>query len=102
ARARGLGRSDASLPNQDSNPVRRFHERQFDVGSFRKGWVRRQAAADALEPLRRQRAKHDALRIADTQRHGGDRAPADLEIPFLKALWGPHLSPEPMPDLRAF
>ena len=65
AGARGRGRPDAALPDQDAHAVGRLDVRELDVGAGRKSRVRRQRGAEPIEARRRPAARRPAPRTAD-------------------------------------
>ncbi len=69
--ARRLGGADAALPDANAHPVRRFDDREFDVGAIGK---RRMVFERRPQPGKPrvvgQRTQHDALRVADGKHRG--------------------------------
>ena len=73
--ARGRGRADAALPDENPHPVRRLDLDELDVGARRKRAVGGQRRPETVEAVgRRQRAQDDALGIAHPEHRGRARS----------------------------
>ena len=88
ARARGFGRADAALPDQDADAIRRVDGRKLDVRARREVRMHRQPRREAMQALLGDLAEHDALRVADAQGDGVDECSADVDR-FPGDLLGP-------------
>src|SRR5574338_1470441 len=80
AGARGFRWTDAALPDEDVDPTRLLHRREFDVRACGKTWVLREKRAVAMQVRFGQLVaghQHDALRVAHAQRDDMARLGAD-------------------------